>query len=401
MKKPNPFKPDGLVKPGMFVGRLPEIETIEAALRDTSYHNPRNILITGERGIGKSSLLQYTSYLAQGLIKRDDAQSEFLVSSVLLSKDDDQSVLTAKIIKQLLESGRRHNKLSRFFKGAVEFAQRLEAYGVSLRAGSNQREDAITDILCDALLQFRSVPEDELGGIAIMIDEADQAKQELDLGTFLKIVTEKLSHVGFERVMFCLSGLTSVRQVLSASHKSANRIFHELHLDRLSKSESGRVVNMGLREVKDRHSIEVTILQVALDRLVYLSEGYPSHIQQFAYSAYEEDSDNEIDDKDVENGLFGEEGALNILGKQFFEDMYYTDINTDQYRKILSFMAQYEDEWIPRPEIIKNLTISDKTVDNGIKALKRKGIIFSKRGKSGEYRLCTRAFRQWLIMNAP
>jgi len=43
----------------MFVGRLPQVEALEEALLQTRTGRPKNFMITGERGIGKTSLLQY------------------------------------------------------------------------------------------------------------------------------------------------------------------------------------------------------------------------------------------------------------------------------------------------------------------------------------------------------
>ena len=57
--KINPFKPNYPVQPGMFIGRIKEVERLESQLFQTKAGQPTNFLITGERGIGKSSLLLY------------------------------------------------------------------------------------------------------------------------------------------------------------------------------------------------------------------------------------------------------------------------------------------------------------------------------------------------------
>ena len=72
MGKVNPFQPNGPVAPGMFSGRLNEILALEKGLFQTKNGNPLNFLVTGERGIGKSSLLNYLRPLAEGSIKSPD-----------------------------------------------------------------------------------------------------------------------------------------------------------------------------------------------------------------------------------------------------------------------------------------------------------------------------------------
>ncbi|MGH9726002.1 MAG: ATP-binding protein, partial [Candidatus Acidiferrales bacterium] len=76
--KTNPFKPDGIVAPGMFAGRLDEITAIERSLAQTKNGNPHHFLIQGERGIGKSSLFLYVQLIASGTIPLDNKTMRFL-----------------------------------------------------------------------------------------------------------------------------------------------------------------------------------------------------------------------------------------------------------------------------------------------------------------------------------
>ena len=81
--KYNPFRPNNIVGPGMFVGRIDELHTVEQCLFQTKHGNPQHFLIEGERGIGKSSLLFITEHIARGTIPaRDNNQMKFLTISV-------------------------------------------------------------------------------------------------------------------------------------------------------------------------------------------------------------------------------------------------------------------------------------------------------------------------------
>jgi Cdc6-like AAA superfamily ATPase len=59
MAKINPFAPNSPVHSGMFVGRVAELVKLESCLVQTRAGSPSNFMLTGERGIGKSSLLNY------------------------------------------------------------------------------------------------------------------------------------------------------------------------------------------------------------------------------------------------------------------------------------------------------------------------------------------------------
>ena len=95
--KNNPFKPTQPVFTGIFAGRISEINRIEAVLCETRNGNPTNLLIVGERGIGKTSLLLLTRYFAQGAIPCDGEKLDFLTIFVSLDKRTSVGELARKM----------------------------------------------------------------------------------------------------------------------------------------------------------------------------------------------------------------------------------------------------------------------------------------------------------------
>ena len=55
--KVNPFNPQQPAKPNFFVGREEEIKTFNHFLFQTMSSSPMNLSVTGDRGMGKTSLL--------------------------------------------------------------------------------------------------------------------------------------------------------------------------------------------------------------------------------------------------------------------------------------------------------------------------------------------------------
>ena len=77
MKRINPFKPNSPVPTAMFAGRYDEIKELETGLFQTQKGYSSNFLITGERGIGKSSLMMLLKYVADGNFTTFDNENLF------------------------------------------------------------------------------------------------------------------------------------------------------------------------------------------------------------------------------------------------------------------------------------------------------------------------------------
>ena len=157
------------------------------------------------------------------------------------------------------------------------------------------------------------------------------------------------------------------------------------------------MLGKGLREAKDKNGFEVTITPEAESSLVFITEGYPHFIQQFAYCAFESDKNSNIDEDDVINGAYGEGGALKQLGLKYFEKQYFDQIGSDEYREVLRVMAPHWDNWVTKSEIRKEATqLKSSTLDNALSALKSRGIIVRKPGTKGTYKLPSRSFAVWI-----
>ena len=99
MQKINPFKPNSPVPVGLFAGRIAEINSLIQGLHQTSHGQNANFLITGERGIGKSSLMRLVVPMSTGEITTlEDHKFGFITVSCSIS---DRMILSTFI--KLLE----------------------------------------------------------------------------------------------------------------------------------------------------------------------------------------------------------------------------------------------------------------------------------------------------------
>ncbi|MDP2982074.1 MAG: ATP-binding protein [Candidatus Latescibacter sp.] len=69
MKEDSPFKPGSPVPVELFVGRTAQIQEIIRYVKQTAAGKQENVFLSGERGIGKSSL---ASFIRQWVIKNEN-----------------------------------------------------------------------------------------------------------------------------------------------------------------------------------------------------------------------------------------------------------------------------------------------------------------------------------------
>lgn len=407
MARVNPFRPNSPVAPGMFVGRLAQVDALEEALLQTRAGRPKGFMLTGERGIGKTSLLRYFKWVAQGHISiGDDDRVNFLVIDMDLDPNSTDIGLIRRVELGLRRELARTEPARSFLSNGWEFLKRLEALGVSLRDGEQPMDpETLHDEFAHSLAMTTSritqadaqtVFGAKYDGVLLLIDEADNAPKPLRLGAFLKLLVERVQRHGCERLMIGLAGMPGLREVLRDGHPSSLRIFDELQLDILSPEEASMVIDRALGEANTENAEQTSIDDAGRAGLVNLSEGYPHFIQQFGYSAFAADTDFVIDRDDVARGAFGSMGAMEKIGDRYYRDDFYNKIQKDSYRQVLRIMADNENRWVSKADIRKKFRGKPSTLDNAIHALRERNIILVKEGVRGVYRLQHRGFAFWI-----
>src|SRR5690606_19583771 len=155
----------------------------------------------------------------------------------------------------------------------------------------------------------------------------------------------KLTKKECEKLLIGMTGQPGLIKKLKASHESSSRIFTTLTLKPLASAEIKEVIDGGLKKANQINNNSTQITEGAINLIEQLCEGYPHFLQEFAYKAFERDTDNLIDEEDVRKGAFGEHGALNQLGHKYFNELYFVKIGSDEYRRVLQAMSQFSDEW--------------------------------------------------------
>ncbi len=383
MARYNPFRPGSIVSPGMFSGRYEELEGTERALFQTKNGNPHHFLIHGERGIGKSSLLYSLEVVARGRIDPlEGSKFNFLTLSIELEPENTYSDLIGKVGAELRRAVAAHQPAMEIAKATWDFLKRWEVLGVKYAEAQHaSKPNDLLDELTYTFQQTLTRLASEIDGILLLIDEADKSLN-ANLGEFVKVFTERLTKRGCNNVCIGVAGLSNVLQHLRESHESSLRIFQIFTLEPLLPGERIQVIERGLTEAHEKNGFQTNITAETKEAISELSEGYPHFVQQFAFCAFEEDADNNIDLKDVNQGaLHSEKGAIQQLGLKYFHELYFDQIGSDEYRDVLRAMAGNLDGWVSKKELRQKLNIKQSILNNAVSALKKKAHYPAKAGQ--------------------
>lgn len=402
--KLNPFKPNSPVPIAMFAGRLKEIEAMEKGLFHTKNNRPHHFLITGERGIGKSSLLSLIKFIATGEIKSPDYDYfKFITIDIVISVRTDLVTLIKLIDKNIERTVGKVETIRKFLSDTWSFVQRIKVMdsGIEQEAATDNADILIDDFAWSLAETCKRIANPEKGeeakdGIVFFFDEADNACPGLHIGYFLKVLTELLQKHGCNNIMFVVAGLPEVIDKLSKSHESSLRLFIPLKIIELNPEDRHYVIEKGIDEGNRLNEAKTTIADVAKRQISNLSEGYPHFIQQFAYSAFEYNSDGEISEDDVLEGAFREGGAIDAIGTRYYASAFHEQIKSDEYRQVLGIMSESMNAWIKKSDIRSKFSGSEQTLNNALQALTNRKIILKNPSKIGEYRLQQKGFALWI-----
>jgi len=350
--------------------------------------NARHALITGERGIGKSSFSSQLQGIARGesnylaLVDAEPKDLPFTFLAVEHIAQDGQgpTEIAAGLLKELDAS----KGLARFARFNLDFTIDLGPLTTSVTQKSLDPQDAVTKFI-DGIQQVADHVKNKVDGIILIVDEIDRVAAAPGVSTFFKVATERLSSRGLENVSFILIGLTGTLESLRAEHDSVSRIFKLIEVPLLEDEEGIEIL------IKALKNTDVSIDEDAAQRLVELSGGYANAVHLLGEQAYDLaiESGNEITVETV-----AEAARLAVTGsaKEDFDPTYLSI--KGRARNIIKFMAAQDARDVPAADVIKHLKVKATDVSAYFDTLMRSDVVV--RPTAGVYRIREPLFREYL-----
>ena len=383
--KANPFTPQlPIIDPEKFAGRKNPIKNAVDAL-----YNNKNIIISGERGIGKSSLAYQLINLAEGektLINKLHIETSDFEFSYLIA---DHRCVPGNTIADILNS--LHVSLYSQINKKGEDTKKTE-WGLDLKLFHyNQKHESekikISDMVSKFVDLINEIVKSDPGhynGICFLIDEVDALPPDIELAHFLKASVEALQFKGHKNVSFIIAGITGTIINLITQHPSFARLFENIELHRMTGEELEEIIISALR------GTGVGIIDNTKKQIILYADRFPEPVHLLGYHSFKFDNNSIIEQSDLQLAL---NFIIKELKNQEFNDLY-EKAGRGLSEAIIRFMAMSDSVEMSVNHISKMTGIKERTTALIMADLASSGILIKVKGK--KYKIKDPLFRIYL-----
>ncbi|MBE6489229.1 MAG: ATP-binding protein [Methanosphaera stadtmanae] len=231
--KKSPFSPGNIVNPENFVGREIIIKNIIRYLPNIFDGENRHFYLVGNRGMGKSSLSDYLSYILE--VKYD-------VVTVKISNEgvEDVNTLIIRIIEALLNNVRVESLKDKLLENFSNYVETVGVMGLKIKL-KPQSGDLIDSIRHDFPSFIKELCSDlyEKKAIFIIIDDVNGLSKTPVFTNWYKSFVDNLT-MRFDKevpVAFLLTSYPENLEKLKEHNPSFSRIFYHYDVNALSEDE--------------------------------------------------------------------------------------------------------------------------------------------------------------------
>ena len=373
--KESPFSPGRPVQPEYFVARIKEIQRLERAIRQTVSGRNENIFITGQRGIGKSSLAGFIRYLAE---KEHSLIGSHCFLGGVRSLGDMMRVIFQRLLQDCTDKS-LFDKLRGVFSSYIK---ELKLFGVGVEFTKDKSE--LQTLVDNFLPVMRNIYDQILSngrkGLVLILDDLNGISDVPQFSQFIKSFVDELATSGKPLPIFLvLVGLPERRDELIEHQPSVGRIFDVVDLPPMNKSESEEFfTNIFGKQ-------DTTVTSKALSLMVGLSGGFPMLMHEVGDSVFWQDTDNHIDEADALEGITE---AARIVGRKYIAPQVSKLLKSKTYASILHVIQKKAPlgGMFQRQQILQELPPKEqKNFDNFLQRSRELGIVEAMETR-GEYK---------------
>ncbi len=386
----SPFTPGRPVPFEFFVGRIEEIERLHRKIRDSLAATRVEVaFVTGERGIGKSSLASFARFLGE----RDRS---VVGIHALLGGVDTVEGAVKRVFDQLLKeqaTGTYFEKVKELFSKNIK---KVGLFGNTVEFDASAPElRSLADHFGDALRGLLS--KFEKTGFVLILDDINGLAQSRTFADWFKSLVDGISvskGKGKFPLAVILVGLEERRRAMIESQPSVARIFDVVEIRPWTEGETRDFFS------KTFQKAEMTCSQEAVDYMTRYAGGLPVLAHEIGDAAFAADNDGAIGMDDAMSGTLA---AADRVGSRYLDPVVYRSMRSLRYRAILRRMArELSHQQFTRSSVRGSLPEAERKVfDNFLGKMKRLGVVVEDpEGGRGAYKFGTSLHYLYFFLEA-
>lgn len=326
-KERNPFTPDEPVSKERFRGREKEINQLMQLANQVALGGRQYVFITGDYGIGKSSLASYIRYAVQ-------KEFGLIAFHIYLSEVDTIEDMVFNIINGILQQTKEADKLDKIIDFFSRYISSVSLFGVTINSEALREDIKQYSGSFISLLQLvYEKLSDDYKGIVLILDDLNGISRNPKFAPMLKsTVDSNATSPNPIPLMLVLSGVEQRRQDMIEVHPSVARIFNVVQIEPMKDKETEEFF------VAAFNSIEWDIEKEALDILIMYSSGLPRLIHEIGNGVFWASDKDKIT---TNSAFLGIRYAIESVGTKYFGPLQ-TILKTDEYKSILKTLLSSE-----------------------------------------------------------
>ena len=369
MIKSNPFTPQSGWEPRIFGGREENLSLFKSNLGDAISVRPNHLVVLGEWGIGKTSLLKQFRRIAQ----EQGYPSCFCSLSRFTKNDKPLSAINLIAEEMLMGFPSSGADSEKFLKG------------FSKRKSLAQAQTHFTKFL----LELWKTLDTKLA--VVMLDDLQNLLPISNTIDILRAVLSKDEVIRNTRFLFVLSSTPAGWSSFLDKHDPVGRFFRKrMNVGTLNKKEVAETVSQTLRDTG------VDFEEGVKDKIFDHTDGHPYEVQLLSSHLYDGQIEGKVGSQAWDNALGN---TLKELGRDYFNTLFSRA--SDRERDLLKMLSEEK-----KPLSLKDFRtmmivgrhakkFPVANIKNFLYRLEEKGII--SRNEKGSFDIPDRMFREFVL----
>lgn len=388
-KGKSPFYPGQPVPVELFVGREAEVGKITRALSQVKAGKPQYVFVTGEYGIGKSSLAAFVRFLGE-------KEYKLFGIHVFLGGAAELDEVATKTVEGILKSGAYDPKWQESVRNVLaKYVGKQDLFGFSLNLEALRADGPTLSRGYLGMLEgvHERLKEQGAAGLVLILDEINGITANPRFAHFIKgLVDENAVSKKPIPLLLMLCGVDERRGEMIRHHQPIERIFDVAEIRPMNDQEMRQFFENSF----ESQSIKVDA--PALQMMRHYSAGYPRVMHIIGDAAYWIDKDGIIDSDDASAAIVA---AAEDVGRKFVDQQVLRAMRSKDYRSNLAKLSKLEfDLTFQKSDVEKGLSATEKGKLNNFLQKMKKLEVLRAGEEMGEYVFNSRLVRLYVLFNS-